>query len=102
MAPSYLLLAAAFAIRAQPCKNFFVPVHAIGWLVNPVPFIRKVDKATWHALTLQALKQLMALSDWTTEIQVIMDDEHRSFVFAKIARQGMRTELSILARNLPR
>ena len=96
-----MLLAAAFAIDAQPSKNLFVPVHTVGRLVHPVPFVRKVHKATWHTLTLQALKQLMPLADWTSKVQIVVNDEHRCFVFTKIARQCVRTELSILARDLP-
>lgn len=65
-------------------------------------FVGKIDETAGYPLSLESLKEFMPLADRTTEVEVVMDHEHRCFVFAEIASQGVGAKFSILAGDFPR
>jgi hypothetical protein len=79
-----------------------MPMKTIRRFIDPMSFVWKVDELARNTLSLKCLKQFMSLSDGAAKIKVIMNDQHWRFVLAQIARQSLRTELSVFFRQLPR
>ena len=71
------LCSARRAVLLQPGEDLIVPVAAIGRLEDPVPFVWEVDELRGDAEPLQRREELMPFAYGTTEVQVIMDDQHR-------------------------
>lgn len=76
-------------------------MDTIGRFVHPVPFVREIYEATRNALTLQALKQLVALANRTAEVEIVMNDKHRCFVLTQVSGQRMWAEFPVFAGHLP-
>lgn len=86
----YLGLASPWGnIFGKPGKNFFVPIFGVLWFIDPVTFVGKINHSRSNSLSLQRSKQFMALSDWTTEIEIVVNHEHRGLELAEVARFGV-------------
>ncbi len=94
------LLRAGRAVFADPGEDLVVPVATVRGLRHPVAFIRKVDVLAGNTLTLQRCEQLIAFAHGNSEVQIVVNDQHRSL---KVRRQTMRRMLFVgLAIGTPR
>lgn len=71
----------------EPSKDLVVPELAVGWLVHPVPLVREIDQLARNAPALERGEQLQTLADRDSEIEVVVDDQHRSL---KVLGESMR------------
>ncbi len=76
-----------WTVLSQPREDLIMPVTTVGWFCDPVAFIRKVDELAGNSQSLQCRKQLMTFADRDSEVEIIMNDEHRGL---EVGRESMR------------
>lgn len=55
-------------------------------------FVREVNELARNAKSLQSREELVAFADWNPEVEIVVDDQHRSL---EVGSESMRTMLFV-------